>query len=47
MSFSFDASLRPEPSTKRWQPVGLEGQQLKNDVFSIFHDGSLDVDNPN
>jgi hypothetical protein len=29
------------------KPVGLEGQQLKNDVFSIFHDGSLDVDNPN
>jgi hypothetical protein len=47
MPFPFDASLRPEPSTKRWQPDGLEGQQLKNDVFSIFHDGSLDVDNPN
>jgi hypothetical protein len=47
MSFPFDASLRPEPSTKRRQPDGLEGQQLKNVFFSIFHDGSIDVDNPN
>ncbi len=47
MPFPFDASLRPEPSTKRWQPDGPEGQHLKIDVFSIFHDGSLDVDNPN
>jgi hypothetical protein len=46
MPFPSDASLRSESSTRRWQPDGPEGQQLKTDVFSIFHDGSLDVDNP-
>ena len=46
MTFTSDASLRPEPSTKRWQPDGPEGQQLKNDILSSFQDGSLDADNP-
>ena len=48
MVFPSDVSvMQKAPATsRRWQPDGPEGQQLKNDVASSFLDGSLDVANP-
>jgi hypothetical protein len=57
-SFSSDASsllvlpasttivMNKKRNNKIWQRDGPEGQQLKQDVSSSFHDGSLNIDNP-
>jgi hypothetical protein len=57
-SFSSDASsllvlpasttivMNKKRNNKIWQRDGPEGQQLKQDVLSSFHDGSLNIDNP-
>ena len=46
MVFASDVWLPAWSTLRRWLRDGPEGQQLKHDVMSSFHDGSLDVTNP-